>query len=45
LNMRIWLWPPIRRCLLVPWAESGIVMNETWFDVRAVAAFLGEKRF
>lgn len=29
LYMRIWSWPPIRRCLFVPCAESGMVMKET----------------
>jgi len=39
LYIRIWLCPPIRRCLLVPRVESGMVINETWLLVRAVEAF------
>lgn len=26
----------------MPWAESGMVMKETWASVRALEAFLGE---
>jgi hypothetical protein len=29
LYMRMLLWPPIRRCLLVPSVESGIVIKVT----------------
>jgi hypothetical protein len=42
LYIRIEFWPPIRRCLPAAWAESGIVMKETWFAVRAVVALLKE---
>lgn len=44
LYIKIWFWPPIRRCLPAGWAESGIVMKETWLDVRAVVALLEKKR-
>jgi hypothetical protein len=44
LYIKIWSWPPIRRCSLVPSAESGIVMKETWLAVRAVVALLEEDK-
>src|SRR5690348_7090048 len=40
LYIRIWLCPPMRRCLFVPWAGSGIVMKVTCDEVRALDAFL-----
>jgi hypothetical protein len=40
LYIRILLWPPIRRCLLVPWAGSGMVMKLTCESVRALDALL-----
>jgi len=45
LYMRILDWPPMRRCLFVPWAESGMVMKVTWESVRAFDAFLLEGFF
>lgn len=42
LNMRMELWPPMRRCLPSPWAESGMVMKVTWASVRLVEAWLDE---
>jgi hypothetical protein len=43
LYMRILDCPPMRRCLFVPWAESGIVMKLTCESVRALLAFLGQE--
>ena len=40
LYIRILLWPPIRRCLLLPWAGSGMVMKLTCESVRALDALL-----
>src|SRR4051812_21430469 len=40
LYMRILDWPPMRRCFLAPWAESGMVMKETWASVSALVALL-----
>lgn len=40
LYIMILLWPPMRRCFLEPWAESGMVINVTWASVRALEAFL-----
>jgi hypothetical protein len=40
LYMRILDWPPMRRCFFAPWAESGMVMKETWESVRALDALL-----
>lgn len=44
LYMRILDWPPMRKCLLDPWAESGIVMKETWESVRALVALLEDMK-
>lgn len=40
LYIRMEDWPPMRRCLLVPWEASSWVMKETWSAFRAVVAFL-----
>lgn len=40
LNMRMEFCPPIRRCLLVAWAASVMVIKETWLEVSAFVALL-----
>lgn len=40
LYIRMEDWPPMRRCLFVPWEASSWVMKETWSALRAVVAFL-----
>src|SRR4051794_14820682 len=41
LYIMMLFWPPMRRCFLAPWAESGMVMKLTWEEVRALEARLG----